>query len=194
MNPCPFQIISFLRHQKVVMYGYQFKTLQEWSVLFFLQIGHFRIKCLEPIQKVQPPMAQWIKAEEKKKHLANHRVELNRIEISRKGKKMKVKKRYTVWNQPKVGFLISGFLASQFLQELYFRFDFKNLFKTDIASVIWRDVHSFGFTALESNSWLPSENSGYADASLEYESNLLAPTISPFPISFNWKTHLATLS
>jgi len=111
------------------------------------------------------------------------------------GEKERQNKKYTVWNQPKVGFVIAGFFASQFLHLLYFTF--RNLFKTEIASVSWRDVHSFGFTAsdscsLEPNFWHPSLFSGCDDESFESVSNLLAPTISPFPMSFNWEIHLST--
>lgn len=110
--------------------------------------------------------------------------------------------KYTQWNQPKVGFRIFGFDVEQFLH--FFDSNFRKLFKIDIASDNWREVHSLCFDSslfgcrapewiVEQDSLLPSLSSGNEASIGEKESNLLAPTTSPFMMSSNWETNFSTL-
>lgn len=111
--------------------------------------------------------------------------------------------KYTMWIHPKIGLLIAGFLALQFLHCLVLFF--RKLCKTDFASEDWREVHSCGFKCwtlsyrapewmVEHVLWLPSLSSGSELSLNETESNLLAATISPFMMCSNWATQFSTLN
>lgn len=95
---------------------------------------------------------------------------------------------HTIWNHPKVGLLILGFLALQFLHS--FPCVGKALSKIDMISVNWREVHPCCFESL--SMWLPLPlQSEYSLG--ESDSSLLAPRTSPFIMSFNWETCFSTL-
>ena len=109
--------------------------------------------------------------------------------------------KYTQWNQPKVGLRILGFDVEQFLH--FFDSNFIKLFKTDITSDNWREVHSLCFDCsmfenrapewiVEQDSVLPSLSSCTEASFGKKESSLLAPTTSPFMMSSNWEANFST--